>query len=329
MFYTLFPDWPSPTTPLSGITSTGTSKLQAKLKLPKLAGVKNFAPWPRALLLTSQEHMKVERTVWLAHSCSLGSSGQGNQRSQIHTISKWKPQNMNNHEDHSFLFLLLVTSEASYCRANLERVRGYWPWNRFEKTREYTESFLSPNMFHSEPGGSRSLGMCLYRIWRREQSSPFLLRAGIPHILLMRTALKGFGAHIWKTSSPFLSQVLLVPAAKGAGQGTELTGQAGSGKDSPERPAQLTSFSEAPRRCDQRHRAQNRLWPRSLLQLLMKNYFISPGFQDDWRESKRWVRRKKLRNGWCVLLELPVGFTGGKSRTYITPKAIIQRLKIR
>ena len=137
-----------------------------------------------------------------------------------------------------------VTSEASYCRANLERVRGYWPWNRFEKTREQTESFLSPNVFHPEPGGSCSLGMCLYQIWCREQPSPFLLRAGIPHILLMRTALKGFGAHIWKTSSPFLSQVVLEPAAKGARQGTELIGQAGSGKDSPERPAQLTSFSE-------------------------------------------------------------------------------------
>lgn len=154
---------------------------------------------------------------------------------------------MNSHEDHSFHFLLLVTSEASYCRANLERVRGYWPWNRFEKTywekRTYWVVSIS-KCVSSEPGGSRSLGMCLYRIWCREHSSPFLLRAEIPHILLMRTALKGFGAHIWKTSSPFLSQVVLVPAAKGARQGTELIGQAGSGKDSPERPAQLTSFSE-------------------------------------------------------------------------------------
>lgn len=139
---------------------------------------------------------------------------------------------MNNHEDHSFHFLLLFTSEASYCQGNLERITGYWTWNRFEKTREHTESFLSPNAFHPEPEGSHRLGVCLYRIWHREQSSPFLLRAGIPHILLMRTALKGFWAHIWKTSSPFLPQVLLVPAAKGAGQGTELTGQAGSGKDS-------------------------------------------------------------------------------------------------
>ena len=52
-------------------------------------------------------------------------------------------------------------------------------------------------------------------------------------------------------------------------------------------------FQRAPRRCDWRHLAENQLWPRSLLQFLVKNYFISPRFQDDWRESKRWVRRKR------------------------------------
>ena len=64
-----------------------------------------------------------------------------------------------------------------------------------------------------------------------------------PHTTHENSSERIWGPYLENQLS-YLSQVVLVPAAKGARQGTELIGQAGSGKDSPERPAQLTSFSE-------------------------------------------------------------------------------------
>lgn len=151
-----------------------------------------------------------------------------------------------------------------------------------------------------------------HRLWERaglegwpisDPSSPCQPRWGTPTYYSRAHFWKyHFWAHIWKTHS---LELFSEPAAKGAGHGVDWSGGVKQGqcpRDLPQAHVILSSWPSGRR--DGHSLALKRLQPKNHLNRLVKSCAISPGFQDQRRQSNRRAgsggKARKLRNRWYV-----------------------------